>query len=92
MIGFTMYEITLSVGSILRLMIDCKYQRQGYGRAAILEVIRRLKLHLEVELIATSYRQGNEIAAKLYRSLGFVDWTIAWAKDHESEVFLKLAV
>jgi diamine N-acetyltransferase len=45
MVGFTMYEVTAGVGFILRLMIDRKYQRQGYGRAATVEVIRRLKLH-----------------------------------------------
>lgn len=40
MVGFTMYEITAGVGFILRLMIDRKYQRKGYGRAAMLKVIQ----------------------------------------------------
>ena len=70
MVGFTMYEITAGVGFILRLMIDHKYQRQGYGRATILEVIRRLKLYPDVEVIATSYQRGNEAVANLYRNLG----------------------
>ena len=91
MIGFIMYEITAGVGFILRLMIDYKYQRKGYGKAAAMEVIRRLKLYPEVELIATSYQRGNEIASKLYRSLGFVDWDIEWAKDYETDIYLKLA-
>lgn len=90
MVGFTMYEITVGVGFILRLMIDRKYQRQGYGRAAMVEVIRRLRLHPEVELIATSHRRGNEAAARLYRGLGFEDWDIEWAKENEEEVFLRL--
>jgi diamine N-acetyltransferase len=90
MIGFTMYEIVAGVGFILRLMIDHKYQQQGYGQATILELIRRLKLHPEVELIATSHKRGNETAAKLYRSLGFVDWNIDWAINHESEIYLRL--
>lgn len=90
MVGFTMYEIVAGVGFILRLMIDHKYQRKGYGRAAILEVIRRLRLYPEVEVIATSYCHGNETASKLYRSLGFVDWEIEWAKDHRTDIFLKL--
>jgi diamine N-acetyltransferase len=58
MVGFTMYEITAGVGFILRLTIDRKYQRQGYGQAAILEVIRHLNLYPEVELIARSYQPG----------------------------------
>ncbi len=90
MVGFTMYELIAGVGFILRLMIDHKYQRKGYGRAAMLEVIRRLKLYPEVELIATSYQRGNETAAKLYRRLGFVDWDIEWALEHKSEIFLKM--
>lgn len=66
MIGFTMYELAAGVGFIMRLMIDEKYQGQGYGRATMLEVVRRLQLHPDVEIIATSYRKGNEIAASLY--------------------------
>lgn len=90
MIGFTMYEITAGVGFIQRLMIDQQYQHQGYGKAAMIEVIRRLKLYPEVQLIATSHLQENITASQLYRSLGFVDWEIAWIKDNPDEVFLRL--
>ena len=69
-----MYELTDAVGFILRLMIGEKFQRKGYGRAAMLEVIRRLKLHPEVERIATSHVRENETAARLYEGLGFVEW------------------
>ena len=74
MVGFIMYELTDAVGFILRLMIGEKFQRKGYGRAATIEVIRRLKLHPEVERIATSHVRENEAASRLYESLGFVDW------------------
>ncbi len=90
MVGFIMYEIMTGVGFILRLMIDSKYQQQGYGKAAMLEVIRRLKLYPEVELIATGHDPHNEIASKLYRSIGFVDWDIEFAVNHEPQVYLKL--
>ena len=89
-IGFTMYEITAGVGFIMRLMVDKKYQGQGYGRAAMAEVIRRLKLCPEVEIIATSYRKENEIAAKLYQSLGFQPWNISYAISHPTEIYVKL--
>ena len=91
MVGFTIYEIAEAVGFILRLMIDEKYQRKGYGRAAMIEVIRRLKLHPEVEIIATSHLRENEAAAKLYESLGFVDWETELVKDisHERYLILK---
>ncbi|MBA3943088.1 MAG: GNAT family N-acetyltransferase [Herpetosiphonaceae bacterium] len=90
MIGFTMYEVTAGVGFIERLMIDRAHQRQGYGRAAMLEVIRRLKLYPEVEVIATSHRRENQNAAALYHSLGFADWDIGWAQENPMEVFLLL--
>ncbi|NOK62467.1 MAG: GNAT family N-acetyltransferase [Chloroflexi bacterium AL-W] len=56
----------------------------------MLEVIRRLRLHPEAELIATSYRRENMVAARLYASLGFVPWDIAWAIDHPTEVYVRL--
>lgn len=90
MIGFTMYEIVAGVGFIMRLMIDQKYQRQEYGRAAMTEVIRRLKLYADVEIIATSYRKENQIAIRLYQSLGFTLWDIAWTESHPTEFFVKL--
>ena len=90
MIGFTMYEIAAGVGFIMRLMIDRKHQRQGYGKATTIEIIRRLKLYPDVEIIATSYRKENKIAAKLYRSLGFQRWDISYAISHPTEVFVRL--
>ena len=90
MIGFVMYELKGGVGFILRVMIDAKHQRQGYGRSAVVEVIRRLKLHPEVQLITTSHHRDNDTVAALFRSLGFVDWKIAWAADNETECYLKL--
>jgi diamine N-acetyltransferase len=90
MVGFAMYEVVAGVGFIMRLMVDRRHQGKGYGRAAMVEVIRRLRLNPEVELIATSHRRKNEVASNLYRSLGFVEWDIEWAKENESEVFLRL--
>ena len=89
-IGFTMYEIAAGVGFIMRLMIDKKYQGQGYGRATMIEIIRRLQLYPDVEIIATSYRKENEIAARLYQSLGFRQWDVSYAISHQTEVYVKL--
>lgn len=74
----------------LSLLIDSKYQRQGYGKATTQEVIRRLKLCPDVEVIATSYRRDNEVAAKLYQSLGFTKWDISFAMAHPTEVYVVL--
>jgi diamine N-acetyltransferase len=90
MVGFVMYEIDCGVGSILRVMIDRAHQRQGYGRAALREVIRRLRLEPEVEMIVTSHRHDNAVAAALFRSLGFVPWEIAGFALKPGEVYLRL--
>ena len=63
---------------------------RGYGHAAMVEVIRRLRLYPEVEMIATSHRRENVAAMRLYRTLGFVPWDVAWAGPADAEVFLRL--
>ena len=73
MVGFVMYQVWDEVGFIMRLMVGEEFQGNGYGRAATVEVIRRLRLVPEVRLIATSVIPENEAATKLYESLGFVD-------------------
>lgn len=90
MVGFTMYEVAAGVGFVLRLMIDRRHQRKGYGSATVREVIRRVRLDPRVEQVATSHRRENQAAASLFRSLGFVPWDVAWARGHETEVFLWL--
>ena len=90
MTGFVMYEIVAGVGFIMRLLIDHQYQHQGYGRATMIEVIRRLKLCPDVEIIGTSYRKENEVAAGLYQSLGFRHWDTSDVESDPTEVYVKL--
>ncbi len=90
MIGFTMYELADGLGFIMRLLIAAPYQGRGYGKATMIEVIRRLRLYPEVEMIATSYRRGNLVAAQLYKSLGFVEWQIGYATADNPEVYVCL--
>jgi diamine N-acetyltransferase len=90
MIGFVMYEIDCGVGSILRVMIDRAHQRKGYGRAALREVIRRLRLEPEVEMVVTSHRHDNTVAATLFESLGFVPWELEERARKPGEVYLRL--
>ena len=59
--------------SIWRLMIDKRYQGRGYGREAIklaLEFIRTWPCG-KADYCSLSYEPENEVAAKLYHSLGF---------------------
>ncbi len=75
MVGFLMYGTNPDNGElwILRLMVGQQYQGRGYGRAAMEEIIRRLKARPDCQEIFTSYEPDNDVAAKLYRSLGFED-------------------
>lgn len=74
MVGFTLYGRDSSDGSywIARLMVDQQYQGRGYGRAAMQEVIRRLKATPDCAEIRISFEPENNVAERLYLSLGFL--------------------
>jgi len=76
MIGFIMYndEPLEDDGTyrISRLMIDKAYQGNGYGRAAALEAIERLRDVPDCQEIVLNYASDNEAAATFWKSLGFV--------------------
>ena len=66
-------EVSRNNYSIWRFMIDKRYQKRGYGRAAMklaLDFIRTRPCG-EAEYCFLSYEPENEVAAKLYRSFGF---------------------
>jgi diamine N-acetyltransferase len=73
-VGFAVTEVVASVGFILRVLIDADHQRKGYGRATMTELVRRLRLQPDVELIATSHRTENLPMARLCAGLGFEPW------------------
>lgn len=89
-IGFAILEVAAGVGFILRLLVGAEYQGRGYGRATMMELIRRAKLYPSVEMIATSHAKGNEVMARLCVSIGFVPWDVGYAEGDGPEVFLRL--
>ncbi len=74
MVGFIMYDVNRAErrGYVSRLMIDERFQGRGYGRAALTEVIERLRREPGLHDIQTSYHPENTAAAALYASLGFL--------------------
>jgi len=72
MVGFTMYGYVAQKqsGYILRLMIDSRYQKKGYGRRAMEIVLKKLK-DAGCKRIVTSYHRNNTNAGALYEQLGF---------------------
>lgn len=82
MVGFVMYarnEDEEPSGppepgySIWRLMIDQRFQGRGYGREAMRLLIDRIRAEPGGTDIAISYEPENDVARKLYASLGFVE-------------------
>ncbi len=54
-----------------RLMIDEKHQGKGYGKAATLEVIERMRQIEDCNEFYLSFVPGNKGAEKLYLDVGF---------------------
>ena len=73
MVGFLMLAIDCSKKTcgIWRFMIDKKYQRMGYGKAAMQNVINYVKEKYKPNEINLSFVQGNEAAENLYKGVGF---------------------
>jgi len=76
MVGFVMLDLDYyadgtKVCALWRLMVDEKYQGKGYGKAAMVEVLRYMKEEVKTNVIRTSVVPGNEAARRLYRGLGF---------------------
>jgi len=74
-VGFTMYGRDERTGEwwIMRLMIAHAHQAQGYGRVAMEALIALMIAEHGMSEIVTSFEPENDVAAKLYRRLGFVD-------------------
>ena len=75
-VGFAMYCIDESDREywIYRLMIDQRHQGRGYGRAAMLLLIDRIRSEMDEQRhrIYISFEPETEVAKSLYESLGFV--------------------
>ena len=90
MVGFVMLQVSAGVGFLLRLMIDARFQRRGYARAAVKETIRRFQFMPDVHTIATSHLRSNRVAQQLFEREGFAPWSIAYARNHPTEAYLYL--
>jgi diamine N-acetyltransferase len=74
---------------ILRVMIDKQHQSKGYGRAAMIALIERIKAQGNCRAIELSFEPTNAVAEKLYASLGFV--RTGRMIDGEAEMKLKMS-
>lgn len=73
LVGIVAYGIDPDIDTpwITTVMIDQKYQRKGYGRKAIEQLIDYIRNKYDYKKIIIGHSPKNHVAAKLYESLGF---------------------
>lgn len=76
-VGFVMYclnpEHSRFQVFIARLMVDQQFQGKGYGREIMQLILDRFREDKRIKNVGISYEPENEVARKLYASLGFVE-------------------
>lgn len=74
-IGFTMYGFAKKQGyyELCRVMIDNKFQGNGYGKESIKLVIEEMKKIEDCKKIYLSTDPENKRGKQLYEKLGFID-------------------
>ena len=76
-VGFLMYGHNFTHSThqafIIRLMVDEKYQGRGYGRFGVERMLEIFRGDKRIQAVGISYEPENEVARKLYASLGFVE-------------------
>ncbi|HEY8559363.1 MAG TPA: GNAT family N-acetyltransferase [Pyrinomonadaceae bacterium] len=88
MVGFAMFGLDEDDGRYYlgRIMIDERCQGKGYGRAAVLAVIEKLRENPDCRAIYLSFVPGNTSAETLYKSVGFE----ATGEINEGEIVMRL--
>ena len=72
-VGFIMmgYYKEKEYYTLWKLLVDKEHQHKGYGRRALELGISFLKENYQVKEIYTGVSPGNDVAKKLYKSVGF---------------------
>jgi|WetSurMetagenome_2_1015567.scaffolds.fasta_scaffold321801_2 diamine N-acetyltransferase len=76
-VGFLMYGYNFSnrefEAFITRLMVDENHQGKGYGKFGMQKMLEIFRQDDRIHAVGISYEPENEVARKLYASLGFVE-------------------
>lgn len=93
-VGFLMighnFDAPKFQGFVIRLMVDEKYQGKGYGKFGMNWILEHFRADERVKVIGISYEPHNEVARKLYASLGFME--TGEIEDGEAIAVLNLRV
>ncbi len=73
MVGFVLFGLDEDDGRyyLVRLMVDEKYQGKGYGKAAALAVIEKMRENADCRELYLSFVPENTNAEALYKKIGF---------------------
>jgi ribosomal-protein-alanine N-acetyltransferase len=72
-IGFLVLVITLEgEGRVVALAVDSRYRGKGVGRLLLKAAFTTLR-KLRIGFVRLEVRVGNQIAQRLYRSMGFME-------------------
>jgi diamine N-acetyltransferase len=87
MVGFVMYELDYAGRELYigRLMIDHRYQHQGYGRATLAQIKQIGLQDAGIDKIALSTNPKNTYGIRVYEKFGFKDTGVL---DDGEEVFV----
>lgn len=91
LVGFLMYDVwetkdKAREASIYRFMIGHKYQRKGYGRAALTRALDEIKAEPAIRKVSIGYVADNPVARPFYANFGFVEV----GKDEDGEIIAEL--
>lgn len=80
--------------SIWPFMIDKNHQGKGYGKQAMQKVLDEIRTmpHGKADNVFASYEPENEIARKLYASLGFENTDKKWADEDDTDIIARLSL
>lgn len=78
LIGYALFgrDIFTNKWKIFRIMIDKAYQGKGYGESTMKEIFGQISKEPDGNEILICYQNDNQVARKLYASLGFVEQKI----------------
>lgn len=74
-VGMGLYhdEETLNAYIFSELLIDEQFQGKGYGKAATMLILDRMKNDGKYEKVVLCYIKGNDAAKTLYQKFGFIE-------------------
>ena len=71
--------------------VDVNFQNKGYGTRILNDLIELMKERYGALWITTTYKQGNEIARRVYEKVGFFQTDVVEENDvHEVNMILRL--